>query len=337
MLKRSKFAIALLATLSIGLVPVQQKAEATSDIRGHWAEERIGLLISEGIISGYPDGTFKPNKDITREEASKIVSEYVGEKKTGSVELKDISGVWSEPYIEHLYLEGIVNGYPDKTFKPKNNIVRSEFVTMVHNYLKKNGEIKDYGKAVEFKDVNGHWAKKSIEAVSKFGYIKGYPDKTFKPDEPISRAEVSSIVALMIEDKVLEIKTPWSESHESNMDVLIEELGFEKDRSGNWDGVPGLSNPIGVYRDRPDIYEVSIVVRDWQYEDVPRSEKIPLVFDEILKFYFRDEAEYAYSKMDDESVTEFESSDRFIRLRDHDGKLYIYLGYKDRDKFDKWW
>lgn len=337
MLKRSKFIIALLATLSIGLTPMQGEAEATSDIKGHWAEDRIGLLISEGIIAGYPDGTFKPNNDITREEASKIVSEYVGERKTGSVELKDIAGIWSEDYIKHLYLEKIVNGYLDGTFKPKNNIIRSEFATMVYNYLKKSGDIEENYKSVDFRDTRGHWAKESIDAVANLGYIKGYPDKTFKPDEPISRAEVSSIIALMIEDRVFEIKTPWSEDHESNMDVFIEELGFEENRSGNWDRIPGLSNPIGIYRDRPDIYEVSIVVRDWKYEDITGSEKIPLVFDEILKFYFEDEAEYAYSKMDDESVTEFESSDRFIRLRDHDGKLYVYLGYKGGDKFDKWW
>lgn len=337
MLKRSKHIASLLAAMSIGIMAMQGEVEAATDIRGHWAEERIGVLIGEGIISGYPDGTFKPNKNITREEASKIISEYVGERKTGTVELKDVSGIWSEPYIKHLYLEGIVNGYVDRTFRPKNSIIRSEFVTMIYNYLKKNGELEKSYTSAGFKDTRDHWAKESIDAVSKLGYIRGYPDKTFKPDEPISRAEVSSIVALMIEDGEFEIKTSWSEDHESNMDAFIDELGFEKDGSGNWDRVPGLSNPIGIYRDRPDIYEVSIVVRDWKYEDIAGSEKIPLVFDEILKFYFRDEAEYAYSKMDDESITEFETSDRFIRLRDNDGKLYIYLGYKGGDKFDKWW
>lgn len=337
MLNRKKCMLTLLAVLGIGLLPVRGDAEAVRDMEVHWAKPQVEILVKEGIIGGYPDGTFRPNNSITREESSKIISEYIGDRKTGETALKDIYSPWSTPYIEHLYLEGIVNGYSDDTFRPKNNIIRAEFATMIYNYLQKNGDIEGVTNKDRFKDVNGNWAENSINTVAELGYIKGYPDGTFKPNSPISRAEVSSIIALMLENKTFEIKSSWSQDHEENINVFIEELGFKKDRSGNWDRVVGLENPIGIYRDRPELYEVSIVVRDWEYEDVPGSEKIPLVFDEILKFYFEDEAEYAYSNMDDESVTEFETSDRFIRLRDRDDKLYIYLGYKGGEKFNKWW
>lgn len=311
--------------------------EDMKDLSGHWAKDRVETLVSEGIVSGYPDGTFRPDAAITRGEVSKLLSEYIGDRKTSDTGFKDIEGIWSTDYIKHLAFKKVVSGYPDGTFRPENNITRAEFVTMTYNYLSETGENLDSPLKEKFIDVNNHWAKKNISGIEYAGYISGYPDRTFRPDAAITRAEASSIIADMYENRVPKIKTPWSENHESNMDVLIEDLGFESDKSGNWNRVKSLQNPVGVYRDNPELYEVSIVISNWETDDVKGSEKIPHIFDELLKFYFEDEAEYAYSYMDNTEVTDFETSDRFVRMQDRDEKLYIYIGYKGLKKFDKWW
>jgi hypothetical protein len=306
-----------------------------SDLDGHWAKERVSLLVAEGIINGYPDGTFKPDNAITRGEVSKVLSEYIGDRKTAEVGFKDIDEVWSADFIKHLVLANVIKGYPDGTFKPENKITRAEFVTMVYNHLSESGEMLEKSPDTSFRDVDSHWASRNISAVASAKYIKGYPDGTFRPDAFITRAEVSSVIAGMHEKRTPSIKSSWSEDHNENLEVFRAELGFKSD--GNWNGVKGLENPIGVYRDNPELYEVSIALREWQTDEIKGSEKIPLVFYELLKFYFGEDADYAYEKMDDVSVTEFETKDRFVRIRDEEEKAYIYIGYKGLKKFDKWW
>ena len=167
-----------------------------SDTKGHWAKENIDSLTSKKIITGYTDGTFKPNNNITREEVSKILSSYIGEKEVENDKLTDIEGRWSTKFIKHLVSEEIITGYPDGTFKPSNSVTRAEFATIAYKYLERENKLTE-GQINKLTDIEGHWAKNSIEGVIKAGYINGYPDNTFKPNNPITRAEVSKIVSLI--------------------------------------------------------------------------------------------------------------------------------------------
>ncbi|MGI8314334.1 S-layer homology domain-containing protein [Halobacillus mangrovi] len=102
----------------------------------HWAYEYIGAMEKAGILSGYKDGTFRPNAHLSREEmAALLVKAYFLEGRS-KVQFSDVSPTrWSYPYIQNLVANEIVNGYPDGTFKPRESIKRGEFAAMMARLL----------------------------------------------------------------------------------------------------------------------------------------------------------------------------------------------------------
>lgn len=104
------------------------------DITGRWSEDYITGLVEKGLVSGYPDGTFKPTNNITRAEFATIISKYLEvnnkvEKKATS-NLTDISG-WANESIKKVVESGYMSGYEDNTFRQNNNITRGEVATVI--------------------------------------------------------------------------------------------------------------------------------------------------------------------------------------------------------------
>ncbi|KHE70438.1 S-layer homology domain-containing protein [Halobacillus sp. BBL2006] len=118
----------------LGLYP--EIAEFKDVPRTHWASEYIGAMESAGILSGYSDGTFRPNASLSREEmAALVVKSYFLEGRS-DVKFSDVNkSRWSYPYIQNLVANEIVNGYPDGTFRPTSSIKRSEFAAMMARLL----------------------------------------------------------------------------------------------------------------------------------------------------------------------------------------------------------
>lgn len=169
-------------------------ADSFTDTSKHWSRFYVERLSEEGVISGYGEGEFKPDNSITREEVSTILSKYIGAGK-GSKSFKDIEGRWSQDYITGLLDKGLISGYPDGTFKPTNNITRAEFATMICNYLEQNNKLEKKNDII-LTDIGG-WAADSIRKVVESGYMSGYENGLFKPNNYITRAEVSTVIALI--------------------------------------------------------------------------------------------------------------------------------------------
>ena len=110
----------------------------------------------------------------------------------GTPVLNDIGQHWAKSYVERLVTSGVLSGYPDSTFKPDNTITRAEFARVIYLALKLPAS--DAG--ADFKDWTGTaaWARTGIVAAVKAGIINGYDDGTFRPDQPISRAEMAVII-----------------------------------------------------------------------------------------------------------------------------------------------
>lgn len=104
---------------------------------------------------------------------------------------QDIKGHWAYDSIKQFIEKGYISGYEDKTFKPNNSITRAEFVKIVNkvfNFTEQDGE--------NFKDIEpGTWYYEDICIGVRAGYINGYQDETFRPNEPISREEAASIIS----------------------------------------------------------------------------------------------------------------------------------------------
>ncbi|CEQ27393.1 ZmpA/ZmpB/ZmpC family metallo-endopeptidase [Paraclostridium sordellii] len=141
-------------------------------------------------INGYPDNTFRQENKITRGEIATMLSRIILDGKQVPItenKFNDISNdYWAKNEVNYLASKGLFNGYEDGTFRPENPITRAEVATIL---VRSNGDIKQKLKKV-FPDIDdSHWASKYIEKAAELGYMLGYEDGSFKPDQVITRGE----------------------------------------------------------------------------------------------------------------------------------------------------
>ncbi len=159
-------------------------------------EEEIKALKHKAYIFGYPDGTVRPNGEITRAEAAAMLARLLEIESIGSAEaplFPDTPSDWYNKAINAVVQRGIMKGYPDGTFKPNDAITRAEFTQMIWAI-----DNKPYGTA-PFADVVGHWAERPIGSEYEAKRIAGYPDGTFRPDAHITRCEAAVILNKIFE------------------------------------------------------------------------------------------------------------------------------------------
>jgi len=159
----------------------------------HWALEKIMYLADDQIIGGYPNGDFQPEKNTTRAEAAKMLALALDLPiKDVPSSYKDVSSKhWAKDYIAAVSKAGLFNGNTDGTFAPSEVLKRSEMAKIISIAYKLNSSDVNH-----FSDVKaGHWAKGYISGLYENGVTTGYPDKTFHPGEPTTRAEYSVFLA----------------------------------------------------------------------------------------------------------------------------------------------
>lgn len=148
---------------------------------------------SPSYIAGYPDGTFKPGKEVTRAEAVRMFVSLVNNgkelPKNPTTKFKDANNKWYSDEINFAVSKGFISGYSDGTFKPNQGITRAEFAQMIAVFVKDG-----YPGSSNFKDVKGHWASHAIDQLYGNKTIKGFPDGTFKPDQKLTRAEAVTVL-----------------------------------------------------------------------------------------------------------------------------------------------
>jgi hypothetical protein len=153
-------------------------------------------------ILGYADGSVRPNANITRAEVATIffrlmTDEYRAANWSTENSFSDVTtDAWYNNAISTAAMAGILNGYTDGTFQPNQSITRAEFAAIAARFL--SSEVEDNGVA-RFSDISGHWAEDSINRAVAAGWINGYTDGTFRPDQPITRAEVVSVINSMLD------------------------------------------------------------------------------------------------------------------------------------------
>ena len=110
---------------------------------GAWYNNAVSTLNAMGIITGYPDGTFRPNAYITRAEFAAIAARFDADGDKTLAAFSDIANHWAKDEISVAYNNGWVDGYPDGTFGPQRNITRAETVTLVNRVLNRKPETED--------------------------------------------------------------------------------------------------------------------------------------------------------------------------------------------------
>jgi|GEM_PF-1476701 len=157
-----------------------------------WAFDWVEAIAAAGLTSGYPDGTYRPENQVTRAEMATFLLRGMGASAPpvdGSHPFSDITGHWAEIFIEELYDQGITEGYPDGTYRPENQVTRAEMAVFL---LKGIGSTPlPLDGSHPFPDIAGHWAEIFIEELFDQAITGGYPDGTYRPENRVTRAEMA--------------------------------------------------------------------------------------------------------------------------------------------------
>ena len=150
-------------------------------------------------IVGYADNLIHPQENITRAEVSTIFyrllkdeirSEY---QTTANNFLDTTANDWFNTAVSTMAELGIVNGYPNGNFAPNDPITRAEFAAIAARFDSSSAVTK-----ANFTDIDGHWAETEISKAAAKGWVNGYTDNTFRPNQYITRAEAMAMINRML-------------------------------------------------------------------------------------------------------------------------------------------
>ncbi len=167
-----------------------------NDISEHWAEAGINQAVSSGIISGYPDGSFKPNHTVTRAEFAVMLMNTVKPEGEGAaLTFTDTGkiGAWAQKAVAQAVQAGIITGYEDNTFRADAEITRAEMAVMVANALSLKAETNGASGFADDKEIAA-WAKGAVAAIKRVGLIEGKDFNRFEPNAKTLRAEAVTVL-----------------------------------------------------------------------------------------------------------------------------------------------
>ncbi|MGI6605700.1 MAG: S-layer homology domain-containing protein [Peptococcia bacterium] len=189
-----------------------------SDIAGHWAEKEIKAWTARELAGGYPDGSFRPDSPITRAEFVTLVNRAFGYTEMvgmaggqGNIPAtyRDVAATdWFAGEIANGAAVGYLGGYPDGTVKPQNPLTRQEAAAIFARILPTNNNVLTDNNSNNSNNGNmdntlaqftdqaqiPEWSQAAIAAAVSGGYMNGYPDGSFQPAKPITRAEALSVL-----------------------------------------------------------------------------------------------------------------------------------------------
>ncbi|MEI7026997.1 S-layer homology domain-containing protein [Paenibacillus sp. y28] len=177
-----------------------QQTVRLTDIAGHWAESSIDQAAIAGIVNGFPDGTFKPDAVVTREEFAVMLMNALKPEGDGvQLTFSDNGeiGAWARKALEQAVEAGIINGFEDNMLHPDGQITRTEMAVMIARAL---GQSTQASVATGFSDdsqIPG-WAKGAVAAMKELGVLKGKEADAFAPDDHLTRAEAVAVLLRML-------------------------------------------------------------------------------------------------------------------------------------------
>ena len=206
-------------SLILSMLFVNPAVVAASDTQGHWAMETIESWVADGLVSGYEDGSFRPDQEITRAEFFTLLdniieAEYMSDMSFVDVDEED----WYYGAVMCASAIGLTEGYPDGTFKPGKAITREEVAVIVTRLLDYSLETSTVQASLYLDSPSiANWAEASVEMMLEKGFITGYPDNTIRPQKSITRAET---VALLSRVFGLVINEAGTYGPDSGMEII---------------------------------------------------------------------------------------------------------------------
>ena len=181
-----------------GTIPTPEAPKGSKyfvDIKGYeWADEAIGYLYKQGIISGTSENTFAPSANLTREQFAKVLCLLKGIELKENDKFDDVeAGAWYAPYIGALSDAGLVSGIVEGTYGVGYNITREDLCVMIYRAF--SGKIKAE-KTKTFTDSASisSYANEAVNVLAGAGILNGFEDGSFRPQANCTRAEMAKIV-----------------------------------------------------------------------------------------------------------------------------------------------
>ncbi|HYK72417.1 MAG TPA: S-layer homology domain-containing protein [Pseudoneobacillus sp.] len=197
--------------LFFGFVPISEATSSFNDVKNtHRFINEITFLTNKNIITGFPDDSFRPSQSVTRAQAAIMIGRAVGLNGTQrETTFKDVgSSVIASGYIDSAVSRGIIQGFPDHTYRPNDPVTRGQMAIFLSRAYGLQEETN-----VSFSDITPSMAAYThVKRILAEGITNGYPNGTFKPNNPISRADFSAFMARAIDDSF------------KNMDKNVNEL-----------------------------------------------------------------------------------------------------------------
>ena len=188
-------------------VPVGEDYQpAFTDTAGYWGANYVEFLYTSGVTTGYPDGTFRPDENITRAQFAVMLYRYLGleESSYGNVVLPfaDAEKIaeYAVPAVKALYAEGVINGSVGSDgrlyFNPNNPLTRAQAATMIGRTQEKGYAMAE----LTFTDAGKipTYATFYIQTMAAQGIIGGYPDGSFKPNDNITRGQMAKVLYSLV-------------------------------------------------------------------------------------------------------------------------------------------
>jgi len=253
---KKRFSMILLAVLIfVSMMPAAMARTLTFwDVNeNHWAYEAINEMAKRGIISGYSDGSFRPNDPVTRAEFAKIMIAAAGVKLTNPDSLKqtfeDVNrNHWAFPYVELAkpYLTGYQNGSV-YTYKPNDNAVREDIAVALVRLLKydttKTADLSLLNSFKDRDDISPN-LRPFIATAVKMNLISGYSDKTFRPQATLTRAEAASLIYRTKFDDEVKVVFPPDTTTPTDPKTYTITDNFKDSKMTNWD----LNSATGTWK-----------------------------------------------------------------------------------------
>ncbi|WP_440396936.1 glycosyl hydrolase family 18 protein [Paenibacillus sp. SAF-054] len=173
-----------------------QASASASDIRGHWAEQLLSDWQDQGLLKGYPDGSLKPDRALTRAELMAFINRYFHFTGSKNITFPDVKpGQWQHAEAARALEAGYISGYSDGSIHPDQIVTREEAAVMLAKVLKA-GTVNDTGLS-NFKDAGSiaAWSRQALAYLLEQGKLGGYEDGSLRPKSPLTRAEGAALIS----------------------------------------------------------------------------------------------------------------------------------------------
>lgn len=215
---RIKRAYTIVFAAGILLMTAAGTARAVpADAARHWSEPAVKDLMKRGVLTGYPDRTFKPDRLVSRAEFARMAVKAFGLPAAGANPFKDLAGHWAKSDAAALAGSGAIEGYADGTFRPDKPVTRAEMVAALGRLLKIGNKEQVYGQnwTPVYPDVpKSHWAFRYVEAARRLDYLPPSYGVSFLPSAAATRAEAAWMI-----DRILKLERTTGTVMEANPEI----------------------------------------------------------------------------------------------------------------------